>query len=141
MSSAITFERVSKYYRGAQIYQALRDDLVSLLRLRRTPRETVEALADVSFDVPAGESMAIIGLNGAGKSTALKIMSRITYPTSGVVRVRGRVGALIEVGTGLLWELTGRENTQLYGRILGLSGRDIDRRFDEIGRASCRERV
>jgi ABC-type polysaccharide/polyol phosphate transport system ATPase subunit len=132
MSAAISFERVSKSYRGAQTYQALRDDLVSVLRRRRPPRETVEALADVSFDVPAGESIAIIGLNGAGKSTALKIMSRITYPTSGVVRVRGRVGALIEVGTGLHWELTGRENTQLYGRILGLSGRDIERRFDDI---------
>ena len=132
MTAAITFEGVSKRYRGAQTYQALRDDVVSLVRRRRAPRETVEALVDVSFDVPAGESMAIIGLNGAGKSTALKIMTRITYPTSGVVRVRGRVGALIEVGTGLHPELTGRENTQLYGRILGLSGRDIERRFDDI---------
>ena len=86
----------------------------------------------MSFDIQEGESTAMIGLNGAGKSTALKIMTRLTYPTSGVVRVRGRVGALIEVGTGLHPELTGRENTHLYGRILGLTGRDIDRRFDEI---------
>ena len=136
MTPAIAFEDVSKRYRGAQTYQALRDDLAAaaarLVRMRRPQRETVHALRDVSFEVPEGESMAIIGLNGAGKSTALKIMCRITYPTSGVVRVRGRVGALIEVGTGMHPELSGRENTQLYGRILGLSGHDIDRRFDEI---------
>jgi ABC-type polysaccharide/polyol phosphate transport system ATPase subunit len=76
--------------------------------------------------------MAIIGLNGAGKSATLKLASRITYPTSGVIRVRGRVGALIEVGAGMHPELSGRENVQLYGRILGLSRRDVARRFDEI---------
>jgi ABC-type polysaccharide/polyol phosphate transport system ATPase subunit len=132
MSAAISFEQVSKSYRGAQTYRALRDDLARLVRFRRAPRETVDALADLSFDVNEGESTALIGLNGAGKTTALKLISRITYPTTGMVRVRGRVGALIEVGTGMHPELTGRENTQLYGRILGLSGRDIDRRFDEI---------
>ena len=132
MSAAISFDRVSKRYRGAQAYQSLRDDLAGLVRLRRPPRPSIEALTDVSFDVQEGESTAIIGLNGAGKSTALKVMSRITYPSAGVVRVRGRVGALIEVGTGLHPELTGRENTQLYGRILGLSRRDVERRFDEI---------
>src|SRR4051795_12629700 len=135
MAPAIAFEGVSKRYRGAQTYQALRDDVAAaaarLLPLRRPQRETVPALRDVSFEVPEGESMAMIGLNGAGKSTALKIMSRITYPSAGVVRVRGRVGALIEVGTGMHPELTGRENTQLYGRILGLTRGDIDRRFDE----------
>jgi len=74
----------------------------------------------------------LIGQNGAGKSTALKVVSRISYPTTGRVTVRGRVGALIEVGTGLHPELTGRENVQLYGRILGLPGRYVRARFDEI---------
>ncbi len=76
--------------------------------------------------------MGLIGPNGAGKTTALKVMTRITYPTAGVARIRGRVGALIEVGTGMHPELTGRENVYLYGRILGLTGADIARRFDEI---------
>jgi ABC-type polysaccharide/polyol phosphate transport system ATPase subunit len=92
----------------------------------------VQALEDVTFEVHQGDSIALMGPNGSGKTTALKIMSRITYPTTGVARVRGRVGALIEVGTGLHPELTGRENIQLYGRILGLSGGDIRRRFDRI---------
>src|SRR6266404_632227 len=102
MAAAITFDAVSKHYRGAQSYQALRDDLMAAARrlvgLRRPERHTIKALEDVSFDVEEGESMAVIGLNGAGKTTALKVMTRITYPSGGVVRVRGRVGALIEVG-------------------------------------------
>jgi lipopolysaccharide transport system ATP-binding protein len=136
MSSAISFEGVSKTYRGAVSYSALRDDLVTaagrLLGLRASHRPDIHALADVSFEIPEGESVALVGLNGAGKTTALKLMTRITYPTAGVIRVRGRVGALIEVGTGMHPELTGRENVYLYGRILGLSGRDIQARFDEI---------
>ena len=132
MTAAVAFERVSKNYRGARGYVSLREDLTRLGRRRRPEPEPIRALSDVSFEVAEGQSTAIIGLNGAGKSTALKVMSRLTYPSSGVVRVRGRVGALIEVGTGLHPELTGRENTHLYGRMLGLTGRDIDRRFDEI---------
>jgi len=92
----------------------------------------IRALDDVSFAIKEGEPTAVVGLNGAGKSTSLKIMSRITYPTTGVVRVRGRLGALIEVGAGLHQELTGRENVDLYGRILGFSGRDVRRRFADI---------
>jgi lipopolysaccharide transport system ATP-binding protein len=92
----------------------------------------VRALENVSFEIPEGQSFALIGANGAGKTTALRIASRITYPTNGRLRVRGRVGALIEVGTGMHPELTGRENVWLYGRILGLSRRDIERRFDTI---------
>jgi ABC-type polysaccharide/polyol phosphate transport system ATPase subunit len=116
-------------------YRALRDDLGRIFS--RTPREKrangiVTALRDVSFEVPSGQALALIGDNGAGKSTALKIVSRITYPSAGRVSVKGRVGALIEVGTGLHQELTGRENVQLYGRILGMSGRDIRARFDQI---------
>jgi ABC-type polysaccharide/polyol phosphate transport system ATPase subunit len=133
---AVSFDHVSKRYRGARRYTALRDDLAGvaqrLIGVRRPPREVVEALEDVTFEVEQGDSIALMGPNGSGKTTALKIMSRITYPTTGVARVRGRVGALIEVGTGLHPELTGRENIQLYGRILGLSGSDIRRRFDRI---------
>ncbi len=136
MAAAITFDRVSKHFRGARKYRALRDDLVGaagrLVGLRRSPEHVVKALDDVSFDVEDGQSFAIIGHNGAGKTTALKLASRITYPTSGKIRVRGRVGALIEVGTGMHPELTGRENVDLYGRILGFSRRDVRRRFDQI---------
>lgn len=136
MTVAISFEHVSKRYRGARRYAALRDDLVAgvgrLLSRKPSASSTVTALEDVSFEVPEGQSFAIIGANGAGKTTALKLATRISYPTSGCIRVGGRVGALIEVGTGMHPELTGRENIQLYGRILGLSKRDIDRRFDDI---------
>jgi ABC-type polysaccharide/polyol phosphate transport system ATPase subunit len=136
MPVALQFERVSKQYRGAREYRALRDDLTGALGrvvgLRRPPRNAVKALDEVSFEIPEGQSFGLIGPNGAGKTTALKLATRITYPTAGRVRVRGRVAALIEVGTGMHPELTGRENVRLYGRILGLSRQDIDRRFNEI---------
>jgi lipopolysaccharide transport system ATP-binding protein len=136
MATALSFDNVSKYYRGAREYRALRDDIVSgvgrLVGIRRPPRHVVRALEGLNLNIPEGEAFAVVGPNGAGKTTALKIATRITYPTSGRVQVRGRVGALIEVGTGMHPELTGRENVRLYGRILGLSSRDIDRRFDEI---------
>ncbi|WP_217921326.1 ABC transporter ATP-binding protein [Miltoncostaea oceani] len=98
---------------------------------RREPAE-VWSLRDVSLEIGAGEAFGVIGRNGAGKSTLLKLLSRITEPTSGVVRMRGRVGALLEVGTGFHQELTGRENVYLNGAILGMRRREIDRRFDEI---------
>jgi lipopolysaccharide transport system ATP-binding protein len=137
MTTMVSFERVSKRYAGGVgRYRSLRDELArgyaKLLRRPVPELTTVEALRDVTFDVAEGEAIAIIGPNGAGKTTALRIMSRVTYPTAGVVRVRGRVGALLEVGTGMHPELTGRENVHLYGRILGLAGRDIERRFEEI---------
>jgi lipopolysaccharide transport system ATP-binding protein len=100
--------------------------------LQRSLRENFWALADVSFDVRRGEVLGIIGRNGAGKSTLLKILSRITPPTQGEVWVYGRVGSLLEVGTGFHPELTGRENIYLNGAILGMRKRVIDRRFDEI---------
>lgn len=136
MSLAVAFERVRKHYLGSRAYRSLRDDLASIavrvVGLRTPPRQVIRALDDVSFEISEGAAVALMGPNASGKTTALKLISRITYPTEGVVRVRGRVGALIEVGTGLHPELTGRENMHLYGRILGLSRRQINRRFEEI---------
>jgi len=137
MTYSLLFEDVCKYYRGSREYHgSLREDLMQGLgRLVGRPpnrRRVVRALDHVDLEVPEGDSFALIGENGAGKSTALKVATRITYPTSGTVRVRGRVGALVEVGTGLHPELTGRENIELFGSILGHTRRDIARRFDAI---------
>lgn len=135
---AIEFEGVSKRYRAGRRNLSLRDDLGRGARRAagRRERESLYrdlwALDDISLVVPEGQAFAVIGDNGAGKTTALKVASRITYPTKGRVRVRGRVGALIEVGTGMHPELTGRENIDLYGRILGFSRREVRRRFDDI---------
>src|SRR3989441_10519195 len=93
---------------------------------------SIWALKDVSFEVKRGEAVGIIGRNGAGKSTLLKILSRITEPTEGRINIHGRVGSLLEVGTGFHNELTGRENIYLNGAILGMKKSEIDREFDEI---------
>ena len=117
---------------------SLRDTLGSMLfpRSRRNgsagKTETVWALKDVHFDVQPGEALGIIGSNGAGKSTLLKVLSRITQPSEGEARLHGRVGSLLEVGTGFHPELTGRENIYMSGAVLGLAIRDIARYFDEI---------
>jgi homopolymeric O-antigen transport system ATP-binding protein len=142
---AVRLEDVTKRYpRGYSdgtdpIYPSLRHDLTSVGRRLaarsrgRSPDETgTLALRDVSFEVEEGESFALIGPNGAGKSTALKMIARISPPTSGRVRIRGRVAALMEVGSAVHGELTGRENIWLYGQILGMSKADIRRRFDDI---------
>ena len=92
----------------------------------------IYALKDVSFDVQQGEVLGIIGANGAGKSTLLKILSRVTSPTSGCIKIKGRIGSLLEVGTGFHPELTGRENIYLNGAILGMRKHEIDRKLDEI---------
>lgn len=94
--------------------------------------ESILALDDVSFQVKQGDALGIIGRNGAGKSTLLKILSRVTAPTSGVVKVKGRIGSLLEVGTGFHPELTGRENVYLNGAILGMRKEEVTRKFDEI---------
>src|SRR5919197_3791679 len=90
------------------------------------------AARDVSFDVPRGETLGVIGRNGAGKSTLLKLLTRITAPTQGRAVIRGRVGSLLEVGTGFSGELTGRENVFLNGSILGMKRREIQRKLPEI---------
>jgi lipopolysaccharide transport system ATP-binding protein len=133
MAVALEFDGVSKHYRGARrAYSMAREDLMAVLRPGRADPDAVRALDDISVDIPEGQAVGLVGENGAGKTTLLKLASRIAYPTTGRIRVRGRVGALIEVGTGLHPELTGRENIGLYGRILGLSRNDVRRRFDEI---------
>jgi ABC-type polysaccharide/polyol phosphate transport system ATPase subunit len=139
VNSAVIFEDVTKrYLRGGPRYASIRHEILDGLRgLTRhlgrpaEPHGTI-ALEDVSFEVRQGESFALIGSNGAGKSTALKLIARISYPTGGRVRVRGRVAALIEVGSGVHPELTARENIWLYGQIMGMSKADIRRRFDQI---------
>ena len=137
MTSSVIVEDVSKRYEIGALHHetSLRDELVGLLRApfrRRTPKEIIWALRNVSFSVEEGEVVGIIGRNGAGKSTLLKILSKITYPTTGRVRARGRVASLLEVGTGFHSELTGRENIFLNGSILGMKKREVDARLDAI---------
>jgi ABC-type polysaccharide/polyol phosphate transport system ATPase subunit len=119
-------------------YRSLREDIVEAARapFRRrgegSGQDTFWALREVSFDIAVGEVTGIVGGNGAGKSTLLKILSRIVTPTEGRVELRGRVGSLLEVGTGFHPELTGRENVYMNGAILGMRKAEIDRRFEEI---------
>jgi lipopolysaccharide transport system ATP-binding protein len=146
MSPAIRVENLSKCYRvnhsvARPAYRTLRESIggsiagaIKQLRTRakRNRQQPFWALSDLSFEVQPGEVLGVIGRNGSGKSTLLKILSRITKPTAGRARIDGRVGSLLEVGTGFHPELTGRENIFLNGSILGMSRPEIRRKFDEI---------
>ncbi len=133
---ALEIEDLRKRYvlgEGIHDYATLRERLSPLRRIRPgRPRADVWALNSVSFTVDEGETVGLIGANGAGKTTLLKIIARITRPTAGVARMWGTVGALLEVGTGFHPELTGHENIYLNGAILGMSRRDVARRYDDI---------
>src|SRR2546429_6070158 len=135
MTPAITLTNVTKVYRryGGKQFATLKSALLqrSILRDLR-PNETFPALTDVSFAVPEGSTFGVIGRNGSGKSTALKLVAGITKPTTGVVRVRGRISALIELGAGFHPEISGRENVFINGIMLGLTKQQIQARFDDI---------
>src|SRR3954465_5702155 len=145
MTPVIEIRNISKQYRlgeRSQMYSSFREVLSHAFRGRRTPDsgnvETLRtgepfwAVRDINLDIHQGETVAFIGSNGAGKSTLLKIISRITDPSSGYIKVRGRLGSLLEVGTGFHPELTGRENIYLNGAILGMSKSEIEGCFDAI---------
>ena len=135
--TAISVEGLTKVYRinrrTAHI-DRVTDAVLDVLRnpTRRPQYDEFRALEDITLDVPWGEALGIVGRNGAGKSTLLKLLTRITAPTEGLIDLGGRVGSLLEVGTGFHPELTGRENIFLNGALLGMTRKEIKRRFDEI---------
>ena len=132
---AIELANVSKVYRrfGRRPFATLKSALLQRsLIADLSPKETFPALTDLSFHVRAGGTLGLIGRNGSGKSTALKLVAGITKPTSGTVTVRGRVSALIELGAGFHPEISGRENVFINGIMLGLTKRELEYRFDEI---------
>jgi len=145
MKEIIKVENLSKKYRishkkDGMAYSTLRDDLVSIFKKpfdwvqgKKENKEDIWALKDINFKVDEGEILGIIGLNGAGKSTLLKVLTRITPPTEGTATINGRVGSLLEIGTGFHPELSGRENIYLNGTILGMKKKEIDRKLDEAG--------
>jgi lipopolysaccharide transport system ATP-binding protein len=136
---ALCVSQLGKRYRlgaKAEPYHTLRDTIAHFatapFKHRTSPEAAFWALKNISFDLRRGDVLGIIGGNGAGKTTLLKLLSRITRPTAGTAEIWGRVGSLLEVGTGFHQELTGRENIYLNGAILGMARADIRRRLDEI---------
>src|SRR6266568_4680114 len=130
MTAAISFEEVSKKFK---VWHERNDSLKAKVLRRRKGRYTeFTALRDVSFEVPEGITFGLVGANGSGKSTSLKLIARILVPDAGAVTVDGKVSALLELGAGFHPDLTGRENIYLNGSILGLSRRQIDDSFDAI---------
>jgi lipopolysaccharide transport system ATP-binding protein len=135
MKPILEVHRIGKKYRIEHLaggYMSFRERMLSAFKFERAEVEDFWALKDISFDVMHGESIGIIGRNGAGKSTLLKILSKITPPTNGKIISRGRVASLLEVGTGFHPELTGRENVFFNGSLLGMKGKEIQNKFDEI---------
>ena len=136
---ALSMEHVYKKFRKGEIYNSLRDLVPALTgrmfrqqELNEADKREFWALQDISFEVKRGEAFGVIGQNGAGKSTALKILSRIMKPSKGRMVTHGRLSALIEVAAGFHWDLTGRENIFLYGTILGMTKREIQSKLDQI---------
>ncbi|MBW8010756.1 MAG: ABC transporter ATP-binding protein [Chloroflexi bacterium] len=134
---AIQANKISKAYvistdQAKPDKRTLQEDIIKALKRQRTQKERIWALKDVSFEINHGEVVGIIGRNGAGKTTLLKVLSRITEPTSGYADIYGRIGSLLEVGTGFHSELTGRENIFLSGAVLGMTRTEIRNKFDEI---------
>jgi lipopolysaccharide transport system ATP-binding protein len=134
MATAIEFSHVSKFFRLERDKPRAFQDLFISLAQRRKNRKAQEfwALQDVSFSVQRGETVGLIGSNGSGKSTSLKLISRIISPTAGAIKVNGRVTALLELGAGFHPELSGRDNIYLNGTVMGLSRKEIDRKVDAI---------
>lgn len=135
--NAIEFEKVFKSYNTSKgkyglLVDALGENLFGFFAKRNSAKNRIRALDNVTFSVQKGEALGIIGRNAAGKSTILKLISKITYPEKGQIKTRGRIGAFIELGAGLHHELTGRENIYLYGSILGMRRKEIDVNFDKI---------
>jgi homopolymeric O-antigen transport system ATP-binding protein len=132
-SNAITVEAVSKRYRiPHERKYTVYEHLIGLLRGGAYTYEEFLALQDVSFSVKRGETFGVIGPNGCGKSTLLKVLAGVLYPDSGRVKVNGKIAPFLELGVGFQPELTAKDNVYLYGAIMGLTKRDIDRRYDEI---------
>jgi ABC-2 type transport system ATP-binding protein len=127
---AVRVEHVSKSFR---LYHERNQTLkAAIMRGRTSVHEDFWALSDVTFDVPEGSTFALIGSNGSGKSTLLKCLAKIYYPNAGTITARGRVAAMLEVGSGFHTELTGRENIYLNGSILGMTRKEINRKLEEI---------
>lgn len=133
---AIEFKNVTKTYQVTKGKYGLLSEkighLITSFKKNSNEKNTIKALKNVSFSIKHGETIGIIGRNGAGKSTILKLISKISYPNKGAVHVRGRIGAFIELGAGLHPELSGRENIFLYGAILGMKKKEIAKKFDAI---------